>query len=178
LKNSRFEDHNKQKSLLQRKNFFNLAISLIIIFYYFQHEDASNISRTTTVTSSSKSTSHSGGSKTNAYVALFDYTARTDRDLSFKKCDILQVNEDDKKTNGWWLATLEGKRGYIPSSYVARLDSIDSKPWYFASTKRMEAEKLLMMDQNSHGSFLIRISDANGHAYSLSVRDQDTVSNG
>lgn len=39
----------------------------------------------------------------------------------------------------------------------------------------MEAEKLLLLDQNTHGSYIIRISDSSNHAYSLSVRDNDAV---
>ena len=119
----------------------------------------------------------------NAYVALFDYKARTNDDLSFKKGDILYINDSDKLSNGWWLARLKADylnqsqklTGYIPSQYVAQVDSLESQPWYFGVTKRMEAEKLLMLNANVHGSFLVRISDGNNHAYSLSVRDQDTV---
>lgn len=125
----------------------------------------------------------------NAYIALFDYAARTIEDLSFKKGDILYVNEQDKKSDGWWLARLRTatstnssasnqeriKCGYIPANYVAELDSVESEPWYFGNTKRMEAEKLLMLDHNHHGSYLIRISDGSNHAYSLSVRDNDSV---
>lgn len=120
----------------------------------------------------------------NAYIALFDYAARTMEDLSFKKGDILYVNEQDKKSDGWWLARLRSnsnqsddkiKCGYIPAKYVAELDSLESEPWYFGNTKRMEAEKLLMLENNQHGSYLIRISDGSNHAYSLSVRDMDSV---
>ena len=117
----------------------------------------------------------------NAYVAIFDYVARTDQDLSFKKGDILYIKEEDKLSNGWWFGLLKstegGKKsnGYIPSQYVAELGSLEAQSWYFGSTKRMEAEKLLMLDANRHGSFLIRVSDGNNHAYSLSVRDNETV---
>ena len=99
------------------------------------------------------------------------------------------MNDSDKKSNGWWLARLRTRSsthfnlaeqeqiqsGYVPSKYVAELDSIESEPWYFGYTKRMEAEKHLMLDDNEHGSYLIRISDGSNHAYSLSVRDNDSV---
>ncbi len=122
----------------------------------------------------------------NAYIALFDYAARTMEDLSFKKGDILYVDEQDKKNDSWWMARLRSnsnsqsnddkiKCGYIPAKYVAELDSLESEPWYFGNTKRMEAEKLLMLENNQHGSYLIRISDGSNHAYSLSVRDMDSV---
>ena len=136
-------------------------------------------------TGSAASSNLTNSNKTkNVYVAIFDYVARTNDDLSFKKGDILYINDADKLSNGWWwgrLKSTEGSNsqqklsGYIPSQYVAGLDSLESQPWYFSATKRMEAEKLLMLDINSHGSFLIRISDGNNHAYSLSVRDHDSV---
>lgn len=98
------------------------------------------------------------------------------------------MNDSDKKSNGWWLARLRTRSshvnlaeqekiqsGFIPSKYVAELDSIESEPWYFGNIKRMEAEKQLMLTDNQHGSFLIRISDGSNHAYSLSVRDNDSV---
>lgn len=112
-----------------------------------------------------------------AYKALFDYDSRTDKDLSFKIGDILYVYEEDKKANGWWRATLKetGQTGIIPAQYVAPVDSVESQPWYFGQIKRMEAEKLLSLDSNKNGSFLVRISDGNNHAYSLSVKDLDTV---
>lgn len=137
--------------------------------------------------SNSKSETNCNKFNKNAYIALFDYLARTPEDLSFKKGDIMYIDEQDKKSDGWWLARLRSnsnqfgqaddkiKSGFIPSQFVAELDSLESEPWYFGHTKRMEAEKLLMLDQNQNGSFLIRMSDGNNHAYSLSVRDGDSV---
>lgn len=165
------------------KNFFIRLIST-----KKSKSDASNVSRATTVTSRTSTSSSSNQTTTTttatannkhpiAHMALFDYKARTERDLSFKRGDILYVNSEDKKSNGWWLATFESRRGYIPAQYVALLNSLEAQPWYFGNTKRMEAEKLLMMQTNLNGSFLIRNSDTpNSHAYSLSVRDHDTVS--
>ena len=120
----------------------------------------------------------------NSYVAIFDYVARTNEDLSFKKGDILYINDENKLSNGWWWGRLKTAdsgnhqqkvSGYIPSQYVAEIDSLESQAWYFGATKRMEAEKVLMLNSNEHGSFLIRISDGNNHAYSLSVRDNESV---
>ena len=52
-------------------------------------------------------------------VAKYDYSARTDGDLGFKRGDLLYImNLDDED---WWLARAEysGQEGYIPSNYVA-----------------------------------------------------------
>ncbi|XP_019623821.1 PREDICTED: tyrosine-protein kinase Src42A-like isoform X1 [Branchiostoma belcheri] len=125
------------------------------------------------------------GTQSKIFVALYDYDARTEEDLSFKKGDHLEVINDS--TGDWWLArTLKQaapgvrKEGYIPSNYVAKVRSIEAEPWYFGKIKRVEAEKMLLMPQNEHGSFLIRDSESRRSDFSLSVfvptvRDGDTV---
>ena len=77
------------------------------------------------------------------FVALFQYDARTDDDLSFKKDDVsfhlrvskyiydIQILEILNDTQGdWWFAKHKatGRTGYIPSNYVAREKSIESQP--------------------------------------------------
>jgi fyn-related kinase len=109
----------------------------------------------------------------NLFVALFDYEARTDNDLSFKKYDLLQIH---KKEGTWWLAEQvnpkedEKKKGYIPSEYVAKYKSLESESWFFGQINRREAEQLLSTDVNKPGSFLVRISEG-ANPYSLSMRD-------
>ncbi|RWS26809.1 tyrosine-protein kinase Src42A-like protein [Leptotrombidium deliense] len=114
-----------------------------------------------------------GSSK--VFVALYDYDARTDEDLSFKKGEHLIIINDTQ--GDWWFAKSKAtkKEGYIPSNYVAKLESIEAEPWYFGKIKRVEAEKKLLMPENEHGSFLIRDSESRRNDFSLSVRDGDTV---
>ena len=61
------------------------------------------------------------------YVALYDYDARTNEDLSFKKSERLQII--DSSDGDWWLAkSLTTQReGYIPSNYVAPEQSVQSE---------------------------------------------------
>ena len=52
--------------------------------------------------------------------------------------------------------------------------------WYFGDTKRPEAERLLLLRGNGHGSFLIRNHDSKGTGigidwYALSIRDGDII---
>ncbi|VDK71000.1 unnamed protein product [Anisakis simplex] len=63
------------------------------------------------------------------FVALFDYEARTDDDLSFKKDDLLYILNDMQ--GDWWYAKSKstGLLGYIPSNYVAPEKSIDAQPY-------------------------------------------------
>lgn len=62
------------------------------------------------------------------FVALYDYDARTDEDLSFKKGEHLEILNDTQ--GDWWFARSKSTKneGYIPSNYVAKLKSIEAEP--------------------------------------------------
>ncbi len=72
------------------------------------------------------SSSGAGGNK--IFVALYDYDARTDEDLSFKKGEHLEIINDTQ--GDWWFAKSKATKheGYIPSNYVAKLKSIEAEP--------------------------------------------------
>ncbi|XP_023152719.1 tyrosine-protein kinase SRK2 [Amphiprion ocellaris] len=112
------------------------------------------------------------------YVALYDYSARTDQDLSFNAGDTLEAL--DKSQGDWWSAkALTGisasKKGYIPANYVAPVESINAEPWYFPDTKRLDAEKMLLAEGNQQGAFLIRNCESQRGELSLSVLDSGRV---
>lgn len=69
-----------------------------------------------------------GTSNTKVFVALYDYDARTDEDLSFKKGEQLLIVNDTQ--GDWWYARSKSTKleGYIPSNYVAKLESIEAEP--------------------------------------------------
>ncbi|NWZ43510.1 YRK kinase, partial [Brachypodius atriceps] len=98
----------------------------------------------------------------------------------------------------WWEARSlsSGATGYIPSNYVAPVDSIQAEEWYFGKIGRKDAERQLLCHGNSRGTFLIRESETTKGigpgvgapgvvphflpdqcphvgAYSLSIRDWD-----
>ncbi len=62
------------------------------------------------------------------FVALYDYDARTNEDLSFKKGEHLEILNDTQ--GDWWFAKSKATKqeGYIPSNYVAKLKSIEAEP--------------------------------------------------
>lgn len=62
------------------------------------------------------------------FVALYDYDARTDEDLSFRKGEHLEILNDTQ--GDWWLARSKATKqeGYIPSNYVAKVKSIEAEP--------------------------------------------------
>lgn len=71
-----------------------------------------------------------GSTSSNAkmFVALYDYDARTDEDLSFRKGEHLEILNDTQ--GDWWLARSKATKqeGYIPSNYVAKVKSIEAEP--------------------------------------------------
>ncbi len=69
-----------------------------------------------------------GVSGNKVFVALYDYDARTDEDLSFKKGEHLEILNDTQ--GDWWFARSKATKleGYIPSNYVAKLKSIEAEP--------------------------------------------------
>lgn len=61
--------------------------------------------------------------------ALYDYTARNEKELSFEKGSMLDVIEKTPDGN-WWDGFHQGRRGYIPVSYVeiAELSAVPRGP--------------------------------------------------
>jgi len=51
--------------------------------------------------------------------AIAEYNAEGDDKLSFKKGEILSVLKDDND-KGWWLATIDGEMGYVPSKFFRK----------------------------------------------------------
>lgn len=49
-------------------------------------------------------------------VAQFDFVARSDRELSFKKGDVLRLFT--QVSNDWWKGSFEGSSGLIPDKYI------------------------------------------------------------
>ncbi|KAM9778507.1 tyrosine-protein kinase Fyn isoform X4 [Syngnathus typhle] len=116
-----------------------------------------------------------GGTGVTLFVALYDYEARTEDDLSFRKGERFQIINSTE--GDWWDARslTTGGSGYIPSNYVAPVDSIQAEDWYFGKLGRKEAERQLLSTGNPRGTFLIRESETTKGAFSLSIRDWDDV---
>ena len=56
--------------------------------------------------------------KTEVAVALYDYAAQADGDLSFKAGDRIDVVTRTASENDWWTGKLNGKQGVFPGNYV------------------------------------------------------------
>uniref|UniRef100_G3NQK1 Tyrosine-protein kinase n=1 Tax=Gasterosteus aculeatus aculeatus TaxID=481459 RepID=G3NQK1_GASAC len=110
------------------------------------------------------------------FIALYEYDARTEDDLTFQKGEKFQIINNTE--GDWWEArSLDtGHSGYIPSNYVAppiccRLTTVYIKR--FLNMGRKDAERQLLGQGNQRGTFLIRESETTKGAYSLSIRDWD-----
>ncbi|XP_006881490.1 PREDICTED: tyrosine-protein kinase HCK isoform X1 [Elephantulus edwardii] len=112
------------------------------------------------------------GSEDVTVIALYDYEAIHHEDLSFQKGDQMVVLEESGE---WWKARslATQKEGYIPSNYVARVNSLETEEWFFKGISRKDAERHLLVPGNVLGSFMIRDSETTKGSYSLSVRDYD-----
>ncbi|NXO65517.1 YRK kinase, partial [Phainopepla nitens] len=93
------------------------------------------------------------------FIALYDYEARTEDDLTFQKGEKFHIINNTE--GDWWEARSlsSGATGYIPSNYVAPVDSIQAEEWYFGKIGRKDAERQLLCHSNSRGTFLIRESE-------------------
>lgn len=54
-------------------------------------------------------------------VALYDYIAQAEGDLSFKRDDRIELVEKTANTNDWWTGKLRGVTGVFPGNYVAEM---------------------------------------------------------
>ncbi|XP_030641589.1 tyrosine-protein kinase Lck isoform X2 [Chanos chanos] len=109
----------------------------------------------------------------NLVVSLYNYEPQHSDDLGFQKGDKMKIlNTDDPE---WYMAEslVTGEKGYIPQNFVAKLDSLETEPWFFKNLSRNDAMRQLLAPGNTQGSFLIRESETTPGSYSLSIRDLD-----
>ena len=59
------------------------------------------------------------------YMALYDYEGQSEKDISFKKGEILEITNESAAGTGWWDARSEATHdvGCIPSNYVTYCES-------------------------------------------------------
>ncbi|KAI8979907.1 hypothetical protein BDB01DRAFT_843920 [Pilobolus umbonatus] len=63
----------------------------------------------------------SSGGSPQFVIALYDYNAQAEGDLSFKKDDRIEIIEKTSDGNGWWTGRLNGLIGIFPGNYVTEI---------------------------------------------------------
>ncbi|XP_034297170.1 protein-tyrosine kinase 6 [Pantherophis guttatus] len=114
------------------------------------------------------------GARCSLYTSLWDFQALTETELTFQAGDLFQVIQ---KTGEWcWAKQVDAlggicEEGYVPYSYLAKKETVETEPWFFGQISRSEAVLRLMSEKNKSGAFLVRISEKIGADFVLSVRD-------
>ncbi|XP_070840807.1 growth factor receptor-bound protein 2a isoform X1 [Chaetodon trifascialis] len=97
-------------------------------------------------------------------VAIFDFTATADDEISFKRGSILKILSEDCDKN-WYKAHLNEREGLIPKNYV----TVKPRSWFHGNMRRVEAEEFLNK-QRVDGAFIIRESESSPGDFTLSVK--------
>ena len=102
------------------------------------------------------------------YIVKHDYTTNQPGQLDIKKGDKLKISR--KSENGDWCEATnrQGEIGWVPTSYIAKVDSLEKHSWYHGNITRAEAE--LSLSSGINGSFLVRESESKPGQYSISLR--------
>ncbi|XP_034713207.1 tyrosine-protein kinase TXK [Etheostoma cragini] len=115
------------------------------------------------------------GSGLLSVVAMYDFTAKEDTDLTLKQGEEYVILH--KQDQLWWRAQdKHGNKGFIPSNYVTEKNNIEANSWYCKNITRTEAEQLLRQE-DKEGGFMVRESSQQG-VYTVSVYTKTLSSNG
>lgn len=102
------------------------------------------------------------------YIAKHDYVTDQPGQLSIRKGDKLKISR--RSENGDWCegTSVLGEIGWVPASYIAKLDSLEKHSWFHGNITRAEAE--LSLSSGINGSFLLRESESKPGQFSISLR--------
>ncbi|XP_061405279.1 tyrosine-protein kinase SRK3-like [Lethenteron reissneri] len=110
------------------------------------------------------------------HVALRDFESPESNVLSVAEGALVEVLDCDVAAGWWWCRTGGGaggeteRDGFLPTSLVAPIDSVEAQDWYFGTLSRFESSSRLL--RNPVGTFLVRdggVGQEHTHVYTLSV---------
>ncbi|GAB6031135.1 hypothetical protein CHUAL_014209 [Chamberlinius hualienensis] len=101
-------------------------------------------------------------------VALYNFQAVEDGDISLKKSEEYEVVNDSKE-HWWQVKNSQGEIGYIPRNYVQEKATLGlhQYDWFVGDITRQRCEMLLKSD-GKEGGFVVRNSSTRG-MYTLSI---------
>jgi hypothetical protein len=114
------------------------------------------------------------------FVALYDYSARSESELSFQKGDKLRVrrfahgsnfvarskltNHSNDNENWWQAESLATKKiGYVPSNYIAAATSVEKNTWFHGKVSTYFHGCLSLLDLYSSPFAYSRFSPFKAH---------------
>ncbi|XP_065348533.1 tyrosine-protein kinase yes-like [Cloeon dipterum] len=111
--------------------------------------------------------------------AQYPFQAIDDSEISFNPGDYFKIlNTIGFHEGNDWCNALNlqnNKEGLIPRKYVRTVRQIETEPWFFGKMSRENAERLLLADNSSQGTFLVRISETNANYLAISLRDNSAT---
>ncbi|KAK0082840.1 hypothetical protein PV325_009767 [Microctonus aethiopoides] len=107
------------------------------------------------------------------FVALYDFQAGGENQLSLKKGEQVRILSYNKSGEWCEAHSSAGQVGWVPSNYVTPVNSLEKHSWYHGRIARNAAEYLLSSGIN--GSFLVRESESSPGQRSISLRYEGRV---
>lgn len=109
----------------------------------------------------------------NLFVALYDFQSGGENQLSIVKGEQVTILGYNKGGEWCEVKNKAGDLGWVPSNYIAPVNSLDKFSWYHGQISRNASEYLLSSGIN--GSFLVRESESSPGQRSISVRFEGRV---
>lgn len=107
------------------------------------------------------------------FVALYEFHSGGDNQLSLTKGQQVQVLSYNRSGEWCEVQSRSGTIGWVPSNYIAPVNSLEKHSWYHGPISRSMAEYLLSSGIN--GSFLVRESESTNGQRSISIRYEARV---
>ncbi|XP_064617086.1 tyrosine-protein kinase Abl-like isoform X2 [Liolophura sinensis] len=109
----------------------------------------------------------------NLFVALYDFQSGGENQLSIVKGEQMTILGYNRGGEWCEVKNKAQEMGWVPSNYIAPVNSLDKFSWYHGQISRNASEYLLSSGIN--GSFLVRESESSPGQRSISVRYEGRV---
>ncbi len=101
------------------------------------------------------------------YIAKHDYSTDQPGQLSIHKGEKLRILRKSENGDRCEATNDHGEIGWIPTSYIAKVNSLEKHSWFHGNITREEAE--VSLSSGINGSFLVRESMSEPGQYSISL---------